>query len=462
MQTDIRIVEAEPCFSPERARTPMKFGGVVMDATVYCHVRVLVENRQGTRAEGWGAIFLADLWAWPQIRSGHLMAERLMQDFVVEWCRLAESIGEYHHPVDLFWNMEPELTRIASRVCSERGCDEPMPRMAALISASPFDAAVHDAFGRAGNLDSYLCCGPEFMEHDLSRWLGDAFRGRYIADYLQPLKPTVDAFHLVGGLDPLTEGEIGGDAPADGLPVSLDQWVRYERLHCLKVKLKGTDAAWDLDRLLSVVAVARSEHARLGIPELWLTVDPNEMCETPEYMIEILSRLKERDRAAFDSLLYIEQPCERDLRRRMLDVRQLAALKPVIVDEALGSMKDLTLALELGYSGAALKSCKCHSEQLVIAARLTEAGLPFAVQDLANPGIALLHSVGLAGRLNTIRGIESNGRQFYPGTSLPERRVHPGVFRLRNGRIDTSTLRGPGLGYRWDEISRRMPSQSSD
>ena len=65
----------------------------------------------------------------------------------------------------------------------------------------------------------------------------------------------------------------------------------------------------------------------------------------------------------------------------MLDVRKLAAIKPVIVDEALASLEDLELALELGYSGAALKSCKCQSEELVIAARLTEHG------ELAQPKV---------------------------------------------------------------------------
>lgn len=56
------------------------------------------------------------------------------------------------------------------------------------------------------------------------------------------------------------------------------------------------------------------------------------------------------------------------------------------------------------------------------------------------------------GRLNTIRGVESNSRQFYPATSDPERRVHPEVYRLKNGRIYTSTIDGAGLGYRWNTI----------
>ncbi len=452
--TDIRVLEVEPFFQYEKARTPLKFGGVVMDNTLYCHVRVKVENRAGKVAEGWGAIFLADVWAWPQISAGHATAEKLMQNYVEKWCKRVESTNEFAHPIDLFWQLEPEMMPTAKSVCDAAGINEEMPRMAALVAASPVDAAIHDAFGNAAGIDVYQGYGPEQMGHDLSEWLGSEFKGKYISDYLRPLPQWLDAFHLVGGLDKLTESEITEEDPQDGLPVSLDQWIQFEGLHCLKVKLRGIDLQWDLERMLAVVSIARTEQKKLGLNELWLTADTNEMCDTPEYMIELLQKFKEADSLAFDSLLYVEQPCERDLRNRMLDVRELAKLKPVIVDEALASLEDLDLALELGYSGAALKSCKCQSEELVIAAKLTEKGLPLAVQDLTCPGIALLHSAGLAGHLHTIRGVESNSRQFYPATSEPERRIHPGFYSLKNGRIDTSTLKGTGLGYRWNEIGR--------
>ena len=49
MLTDVRVVEAETRFSHERARTPIKFGGVVMDSAVLAEARVTVENRRGQR-----------------------------------------------------------------------------------------------------------------------------------------------------------------------------------------------------------------------------------------------------------------------------------------------------------------------------------------------------------------------------------------------------------------------------
>jgi len=454
LATDIRVRELQPFFTPTKTRVPLKFGGVVVESILFCHVRATVENRAGKQAQGWGAIPMADNWSWPHCSAGHVAAEQAMKQYVIRWCRQVEDFGEFAHPIDVFWLLEPEMMEVAKQVCNTAKIDDRMPRMAALVCASPVDAALHDAFGNAADIDVYQGYGADHMRHDLSQWLGADFKGRYISDYLHPMPEWIDAFHLVGGLDKLTEAEIGNDDPKDGLPVSLDQWIAFEGVHCLKIKLCGNDLNWDLDRLISVAKVARQGHAKLGTKEVWYTADTNEMCDSPEYMIELLEKLRENDRRAFDSLLYVEQPCERDLRRRMLDVHELAALKPVIVDEALASLEDLDLALKLGYSGAALKSCKCQSEELVIAAKLTEKGLPLAVQDLTNPGISLVHSVGLAGRLKTIRGVESNSRQFLPDASVLESKVHPGVFRLTQGKINTSTISGTGLGYRWDEIGR--------
>ena len=47
--------------------------------------------------------------------------------------------------------------------------------------------------------------------------------------------------------------------------------------------------------------------------------------------------------------------------------------------------------------------------------------------------------------------------QFYPEASSLESRVHPGIYRRRQGRVDLSTIRGPGFGYRLSEMDRALP-----
>jgi hypothetical protein len=78
------------------------------------------------------------------------------------------------------------------------------------------------------------------------------------------------------------------------------------------------------------------------------------------------------------------------------------------------------------------------------------------VQDLTNPMLAQIPHVLLAAHAGTIMGVETNGMQFYPDASLPEEAVHPGLYRRRNGRVDLSTLKGPGFGYRLAEIERKL------
>ena len=144
------------------------------------------------------------------------------------------------------------------------------------------DAAVHDAFGNVNGIDTYAGYGPDYMAHDLSRWLGPAYKGKYPADYLRP-QPLlrVPIFHLVGGLDKLTRQEVEETDPADGLPNCLEDWIARDGVYCLKVKLRGTDLEWDVDRLLRVHQVGQAGLAAKGIASLYLTADTNEQCESP-------------------------------------------------------------------------------------------------------------------------------------------------------------------------------------
>jgi hypothetical protein len=83
------------------------------------------------------------------------------------------------------------------------------------------------------------------------------------------------------------------------------------------------------------------------------------------------------------------------------------------------------------------------------------------VQDLTNPMLAQIPHFLLAANAGTIMGVESNGMQFYPEASAPEREVHPGLYRRKGGVLDGSTLSGPGFGYRLEEIARELPEAVS-
>jgi len=71
--------------------------------------------------------------------------------------------------------------------------------------------------------------------------------------------------------------------------------------------------------------------------------------------------------------------------------------------------------------------------------------------------LAQIPHVLLAAHVGTIMGVETNAMQFYPGASLAEEQVHPGLYRRRNGVVDWGSVRGAGFGYRLEEIKRELP-----
>ncbi len=453
MKSDIQVKQIEVSFEPFVARTPLKFGAVVMDALHFCRVKATVENGEGKVADGWGGIFVADFWAWPTFDLPHEPKQAAMMDVIQRYADMATAYPGPAHPIDIFLDLEEDLRAMNEQVCAERELVPAQPFLGALVCASPIDAALHDAFGNVNGIDCYDGYGPEFMS-DLSKYLGPEFAGKYIPDYIRSeYLPNVPIFHLVGGLDKLTEAEKDDSDPDDGKPVSLDEWIRAEGMYCLKVKLRGNDLDWDVDRMLAVHRIGGEELPKLGIEEMHLTADTNEQCETPDYIIEMLHRIKEQSEDCFDRILYIEQPTERDLTAHRYDMRELSQLKPVIVDESLTDLESFELAMELGWSGVALKTCKGHSSDMIFAAKARELGIPYALQDLTNPSLALIHSVGMGARLYTIMGVEANSRQFFPdATTEAEQRVHAGIFNVRRGVADTSSLQGTGLGYQMDKL----------
>ena len=449
MQTDIRLLEIEPTFADAVLRTPLKFGTGVVRAVTSLTVCAKVENRRGDVAEGLGHILLSDLWGFPSAALTHEQRDAAMRRVSERFCRLLIDTAHFGHPVDLYLEAKPELPRIAAEIDAELGLADPMPLLGALVCASPTDAALQDAFGRANGICAYDGYGPEFMEHDLSRYCGPAFRGRYIADYLhRAYKPTLPIFHLVGGLDRLTRGEVTADDPQDGLPVSLEEWIERDGIRCFKVKLRGNDIDWDVARTKQVAEVIAATYERLGIPdEFTLSTDSNEMNESPDTVVEYLRKLEEASPLAFDRLLYLEQPTERDLSAHRFDMRPVAAIKPVVVDEGVTDVDKLDLALELGWSGVGLKTCKGHSSSLLYVAKAREAGMVVTFQDLTNPGLSLIHEAGFAARIDTLKGFEYNARQYLPHIEPELQARHADLFTVKDGMVRTGSLGKRGLGY---------------
>jgi L-alanine-DL-glutamate epimerase-like enolase superfamily enzyme len=333
-----------------------------------------------------------------------------------------------------------------------------MPHLAALIACSAFDLATHDAYGVLHNVDVYETYNDQFMSDDLSHYLtpedaGVSFAGKYPCDFLVDDVPTkLAVWHLVGGLDPLEESDKTGNEPDDGYPVTLREWIECDGLDCLKIKLRGTDQTWDYKRLVDVGAMS----IELNVHSL--SADFNCTVTDPQYVNSILDRLKSEHREIFDMILYVEQPFPYDLEQNQIDVSSVSARKPLFLDESAHDWKFVALGRKLGWTGVALKTCKTQTGALLSLCWAKAHGMPLMVQDLTNPMLAQIPHVRLAAHAGTIMGVESNAMQFYPAASAPEQKVHQGIYRRREGTLDLSTIRGPGFGYRLDEIDRELPA----
>jgi L-alanine-DL-glutamate epimerase-like enolase superfamily enzyme len=420
-----------------------------------------VEDASGRRAEGWGETPLSVQWVWPS----RLCYEERHQALRSLCVRIAQAWGAYPgrvgHPSEVGYHfIEHILTDVETRFnASERAGAEAVPRLAALVCSSPFDLALHDAYGMLHGVSSFDTYNGEYMNRDLAHYLVPAtdsavsFAGRYPEEFLvRPRPEVIAAWHLVGGKDPVDPWDLTGDEPQDGYPVLLRDWIRRDGLKCLKVKLRGDDADWDYDRLLKVGRIAVEEAVD------WLTADFNCTVGEPAYVNAILDRLLDEHPRLYGMLLYVEQPFPYDLEAHRIDVRSVSARKPLFMDESAHDWRFVRLGRELGWSGVALKTCKTLTGALLSLCWARSHGMTLMVQDLSNPMLAQIPHVLLAAHAGTIKGVESNGMQFYPAASAPEAAVHPGLYRRTDGRLDLSTVLGPGLGYRIDEIERELPA----
>ncbi len=454
-KTDIRPAGAELYFINASMRMPLKFGKETIDEVAVARVKMRVRGVDGREAEGWADTPMCVTWMWPSTLG---IAER--NQTVLEFCRkLAAEWSHYDaggHAMEIGHAFqETVLPQLLTRFNAGRPDREPMPWLAALVCCSAFDIALHDAYGMVNDVPVYETYNSDYMNRDLSTYLTPAedaavsFKGLYPEHFMViPAPARIPAWHLVGGKDPLDESDLTGSEPDDGYPVILRDWIQRDGLKCLKVKMVGNDSQWDYARLIRIGNIA-IEH---GVP--WLTSDFNCTVTDPEYVTAILDRLVTEHPRLYGMILYVEQPFPYELEKHRIDVHSVSARKPLFMDESAHDWSKVKLGRTLGWTGVALKTCKTQTGALLSMCWAKAHGMTLMVQDLTNPMLAQIPHCLLAAHAGTIMGVETNAVQFYPEASRPEAAVHPGLYRRRDGHVDLSSLKGPGFGYRLNEIQR--------
>jgi len=390
---------------------------------------------------------MGNVWSFPSERMSYDRTLGAMRALAERMRKITADFKEAGHSIDINGALEPEYLKAAEEVSRRLQLEDAIPKLCTLVTASAFDAALHDAFGKVHGLTSYRTYGRDFMTHDLSYYLGPEFKGEYLDRYVLTAPSALLAlYHSVGASDAIEDSDIKKRLN-DGLPETLSGWIRYNGLTHIKIKLDGNDLDWDLDRILRIDRTTTEVQAQRGMKTWGYSLDFNERCPNVGYLLEFLRRLKEKTPAGFERIRYVEQPTARDLEKhRENTMHEAAKLRPVVIDESLTGLDRLMLAREMGYSGAALKACKGQSQALLMAAAAQKYKMFLCVQDLTCPGASLVHSVGLAAHMPGVTAVEANAREYVPRANKAWEEKFPEIFRVKDGILRTANLNGPGLG----------------
>ena len=443
-------------FIDVRAQVPFRFGKETLKRVTCARVMCEVEEDSRGLFRGWGESPLSAPWAWP----GDVpLPER--EAALRQFCReVLEAWSAYDaggHPLAFGHAFLREtLPKLLGSFNARRHTDSQMPYLAALMCCAPFDIALHDAYGHAAGRPVFDCYSSRDMPDDLAAYLGDAgFKGRYPSDFLSYGASRIPAWHTVGGLDALSDGAETSEETGNGVPATLDEWIRKDRLSRLKIKLSGTDFEWDYERVMNVVGVSMPRGVTM------LGMDFNGTVTDPRYVVNLFERIR-RDRPdALDALCYVEEPFGPELLERGTDVSAVAKWAPCVLDESAHDWRVLEKASALGYSGVVVKTCKTQTEALLTLSWAKHHGMEVLTQDLTNPMLAQIAHAQLGAHASPGIGLETNSMQFYPDASADEARVHPGLYQRVGGCLDLRTISGPGFGYRIHEIDRQLPEPAT-
>ncbi len=445
--SDIRVKEVNISYEDFAYRTPYEFGGRSADVVTLLNVHCTVETAAGHVAKGFGSMTMGNEWSFPSKTLSYDTTLNAMKRLAERIQKITGSYSEYGHPIDINYALEPEYLKAASGVAQEMHLDQPIPKLCTLVTASPFDAAIHDAFGKVHNLNCYRTYGPEFMTHDLAHYLTPEFQGKFPSQYLlRAPKPWLWCNHSVGGSDPIDASDVKKRLN-DGLPQTLGEWIVADGLTHLKIKLNGNNLEADITRVLHIDRVATEVETRRGVRQWRYSLDFNEQCPDVDYLLNFMRRIEKGSPSCYERITFIEQPTRRDLVATPEQfLFKASKLKPVVMDESLTGFDALLRGREIGYTGVALKACKGQSQSMVINAAAQEFKMYMTVQDLTCPGASLIQSAGIAAHISPIDTLESNAREYVPSANRPWLKKFPGLFEVRDGKLDTANLTGPGLG----------------
>ncbi|MEQ9815259.1 MAG: mandelate racemase [Azospirillaceae bacterium] len=454
----VRVVDSRVVVRNAFTRLPFRFGVVTMEASPVGMLEVEVAFADGSREWGVAADFLAYKWfdKRPEKTPADNVADLLQ---ALRTARAVYGAAGEGTPYRLWLDTRQEIER--------RALADGFNRLGASFAASMLERAVIDAVGRhtAQSFDrmvreNTLGLRPDALlpEVDLHDVLG--------ALPAAPLE-RVALRHTVGLVDPITAADKGPDAPRDGFPVTLEEYIAEDGVDYLKLKVSGQIDA-DVERLTAIAGVMEASGRRFRT-----TFDGNEQYKRLDDFVALVERIRATPALAglWDSVLFIEQPLDRAVAMSgpLSDDARRAIGKPLLIDEADGWAEAFRDAIELGYQGVSHKNCKGVYRSLINAGLAAvrnraagEARFFQSAEDLTNLAVVPLQADLAAVATLGISHVERNGHHYFCGLDhLPARERdaalahHPDLYErkgdtvalaIRDGMLSIGSLQVPGLG----------------
>ncbi|MBS0321956.1 MAG: mandelate racemase [Proteobacteria bacterium] len=429
-------------------RMPFRFGVVTLTACpqAFARARIAIDGRE---FEGASAELLAPKWFdknlalsnddnFDQLRQSARLARDAYVDGTV---RTAFGHAAAHYA-------EHE------RACAAHGLNP----LIAGFGASLVDRAVLDALCRAHGVSFYAAMRANLPGLDAT--LTPDLAGFDIAAHLAALAPrnSIAVRHTVGLVDAITADDVV-ERVDDGLPETLEEVIAFYGNRWFKLKVSGNPDA-DAARMTRIAAVLDR------LPDYQVTFDGNEQYQdaasAAAFWRQLASSPATRRLAA--ATHYIEQPLPRAI-TLATDVRALAAERPLLIDEADGTLDAFPRALQYGYTGVSSKQCKGLYKSLLNHARCAARGTGYfmSAEDLTTQaGLAVQQDTALVNLIG-LTHVERNGHHYVHGFAgqgaAPAERhafsaAQPGLYTgagddirldVRNGALDLASLAAPGF-----------------
>ena len=455
-------------------RTPFRYGIVTMTRVPHMIVRLTLAI-DGRPQGGFSADQLPPKWFTknPATSFHDDLTEML------EVIRHAADVARALPPQPTVFALWRALSAAQRAWAEERG----FPPLLAGFGVSLMERAVIDGFCRA--------TGQRFADAVRRNTLGVELGAIYPelaatapADFLPPQPArTMIVRHTVGLTDPLADADIdAAHRVNDGLPQSLEEFIRAQGLTYFKIKLGG-DLEASRARLHRIVELIR-DHAK----SCAFSLDGNENYHSVAPFRELWESFRADPIIGefLGRLLWVEQPFHRDIALSESTAEELRAWKdrpPFIIDESDSETGVLAEALAAGYAGTSHKNCKGVFNGLANACLIAHRNsanpsappLLLSSEDLTNLGpVALPQDIAVAATLG-ITNMERNGHHYFAGLSeFPEaiqRQAlrshddlyarHPDGFpmvRIQDGRIQIGSVTDSLFGVNFEpDISRLTP-----